>query len=197
MRPIQSLAGLLVLAAIILPALALAITEPKTKTEYPDALTINGQDLVVTGVSLREKTFMKVDVYTIVSYVKKGAILGDDRAADIMALEEPKMIQMDLTRGFSNKKLKKAFSEVIDKNFEDQSAFAEDMSIFLGYFTEDAQKGDKLVFGYCPAEGLRVMLNDEEKGTIENVDFMKALWSVWFGKKPADKGMRQALTEAF
>lgn len=188
--------SLFVLMAILVPALATAVTEPKTETEYPDAITVNGQDLVATGVALREKTFLKVDVYTIVSYVKKGAVLGDDAAAGIVALEEPKLIQMDLTRGFSNEKLKNSFSEIIEKNFDDLSAFQADMDRFLAYFTEDAQEGDRLIFGYCPAEGLTVTLNGEELGTIENVEFMKALWTVWFGEKPADKGMREKLLSA-
>ncbi len=187
----------LILCALLLPVAAQAIVEPKTETEYPDEMTVNGQDLVVTGVALREKTFLKVDVYTIVSYVKKGSVLGEDKAQGILDLEEPKMIQMDLTRGFSNKKLKNAFSEVIEKNYDDTSAFQSDMDTFLNYFTADAQEGDKLIFGFCPAEGLKVSLNGEELGMIDNPAFMKALWTVWFGKEPADKGMREKLTAAY
>jgi len=191
------LVSALVLCALLLPLTALALTEPKTETEYPDEITVNGQDLVITGVALREKTFLKVDVYIIASYVKKGAVLGENKAQDILELEEPKMIRMDLTRGFSNEKLKKAFSDVIDKNYDDKSAFQADVDEFLGLFTADAEDGDRLVFGFCPAEGLKIVLNDEELGVIDNPAFMKALWTVWFGEKPADKGMREKLTAAY
>ncbi len=197
MFSMKKMTGALLLLLIAIPLTALAITEPDTETFYEDAMTVNGTDMVVTGVALREKTFMKVDVYTIVSYVKKGVSLGEDKATDLLNLEEPKMLQMDLTRGFSNEKLKKAFSEVIEENYEDMSAFQSDMDTFLGYFTADAEDGDKLVFGYCPAEGLTTFLNGKEMGVITNVDFMKALWTVWFGAEPADKDMRDNLVAAY
>jgi Chalcone isomerase-like len=193
----KQMISMTLLLLIIIPVTALAITEPKTETTYEDEMTINGIDMVVTGVALREKTFMKVDVYTIVSYVKKGASLGENKAATLLSLEEPKMLQMDLTRGFSNEKLKKAFSEVIEENYEDMSLFESDMETFLGYFTADAEEGDKLIFGYCPAEGLTTTLNGTELGVITNVEFMKALWTVWFGEEPANKDMREKLVAAF
>jgi len=192
----QKMIGVVLLLLIAIPLTALAITEPDTETVYEDAITVNGVDMVVTGVALREKTFLKVDVYTIVSYVKKGAFLGEDKAAGLLNLEEPKMLQMDLTRGFSNKKLKNAFSEVIEENYEDMSAFQSDMDIFLAYFTADAEEGDKIIFGFCPAEGLTTSLNGKELGVIKNVEFMKALWTVWFGADPADEDMRDALVSA-
>lgn len=197
MFTMKKLTGIFLLLLIAVPLTAMAITEPDTETVYDDAITFNGTDMVVTGVALREKTFLKVDVYTIVSYVKKGAVLGEDKAADLLNLEEPKMLQMDLTRGFSNKKLKNAFSEVIEDNYKDMSAFQSDMDLFLAYFTADAEDGDKIIFGFCPAEGLTTSLNGTELGVIANVEFMKALWTVWFGAEPADEDMRDNLVAAY
>ena len=55
-----------------------------TGKEYPDGIeqkcSADPVALVATGVGVREKTFMKVDVYTIVSYMKEGIDLGDDGA---------------------------------------------------------------------------------------------------------------------
>ena len=129
--------------------------------------------------------------------MKKGVSLGDDKAAGLLNLDEPKMLQMDLVRGFRTKKLKNDFSDVIQNNYEDMSAFQSDMDTFLGYFTADAEEGDKLIFGYCPAEGLTTSLNGTELGVITNVEFMKALWTVWFGAEPASEDMRENLVAAF
>jgi len=189
--------SLFVLAMFVLPLAAGAVVEPKTKTEYPDEVTLEGTDQVVTlratGVALREKTIMKVDVYTIVGYVDASATLTGDKAEAFIDLLAPKRLQMDLTRGFGVDKLKKSFSDVIKKNFDDMTPFAADMEVFLGYFTKEAEEGDKLVFDFCPMKGLSTELNGEHMGTIENVEFMKALWSVWFGKKPANDGMKEKL----
>ncbi len=192
---------LLILLMVALPAVVLGITEKKTGTEYPDQITVNdgGQEVVLdaTGVGLREKTFLKVDVYTIVSYVLKGVDLGEgDQGLALCKLQQPKRLQMDLRRSFSREKLINAFAEVIRKNYEDESAFAGDMKTFEGYFTRDAQEGDRIIFDYRPGMGLTTDLNGEVKGFIDNPAFSEALWSVWFGKKPANDGLKRDLLSA-
>ena len=100
---------LLVVFALAIPLVAGAITEPKTETVYPDEVAVSSDAgdviLTATGVGLREKTFMKVDVYTIVSYVSEGTELGEDAGFDLLMLDAPKRLQMDLRRGFSREKL--------------------------------------------------------------------------------------------
>ncbi len=194
-----SLMVILMLAAM--PTIVLGITEKKTGTEYPDQVTVTVGDqevtLDATGVGLREKTFLKVDVYTIVSYVASGADLeGDDLGLALCKLQQPKRLQMDLRRSFSREKLIHAFVEVIEKNYEDLSGIADDLQIFKGYFTRDARDGDVIIFDYEPGMGLTTTLNGEVKGVIRNPDFAEALWSVWFGKKPANNGLKRDLLAA-
>jgi hypothetical protein len=185
----------------MVPLVVLAVMEPETKREYPDEVTVGQGEamytLKATGVGLREKTFLSVDVYLIASYIcSKATIEGEepkDKAKQLVELDVNKRLVMDLTRGFSAKKLKNAFSEVIEKNYEDMSVFQADMDTFLAYFTKDAEEGDNLVFDYQPQVGLTTIVNGETKGVIKNFAFVKALWTVWFGEKPADKGMRENL----
>ncbi len=191
-------ASLLTLTILALPLAAGAIVEPGTKMEYDDVVTIEAEGanhtLKVTGVGLREKTFMKVNVYAIVSYVAEGTELkGDDQGLALLALDAPKMIRMDLLRGFSREKLCNAFKDVIEKNYDDRTGFASDMDEFLAYFTADAQEGDELIFTYLPGKGLKTVLNGEQKGVISNFDFVQALWTVWFGEKPANGGLKKNL----
>jgi len=180
-----------------LPLTAGAIVEPGTKMEYEDTVTVGTEGashtLTVTGVGLREKTFMKVNVYVIVSYLIEGTKLEGDQGLALLNLDAPKMIKMDLVRGFSRDKLCNAFKDVIEVNYEDQSAFGTDMENFLAYFTADAQDGDELIFTYLPGKGLTSVLNGKELGVIENFEFVKALWTVWFGAKPANDGLKKDL----
>ena len=182
---------------LLIPAIATAVVEKKTGTEYPDEIEIGDETgsmkLVATGVGLREKTFLKVDVYTIVSYVPAGSELGEDAALGVVMLDEPKRLQLDLRRGFSREKLINAFIEGIHANYDDTSAFEADMEAFQGYFTRDAEENDRIIFHYCPERGLTTELNGEKVGTIANKEFAQALWTVWFGKKPANKDLRKAL----
>ncbi len=192
---------LLALAVVFIPPTAQGVVEGKTGVEYPDTITLacGGQDLTLkaTGVGLREKTIMKVDVYTIVSYVAADAVPGgDDAGVALTSLQQPRQLQMDLRRGFSREKLINAFVEVIEKNYEDTSGFAADMETFKAYFTRDAQDKDVIVFSYCPGEGLTTTLNGEVTGVITNPAFAEALWSVWFGHKCANDGLKKDLLSA-
>lgn len=192
--------GLLALVILMMPWSAGAIVEPDTEMEYPDSVTIEtdgaSHTLTVTGVGLREKTFMKVNVYAIVSYVAAGTQLKGDMGLSLLEVDAPKMIRMDLLRGFSREKLCNAFKDVIEDNYEDMSAFAEDMDVFLAYFKNDAQEEDELTFTYIPGKGLKTVLNGEELGVITNFEFVQALWTVWFGADPASDGLKEDLLAA-
>jgi len=189
--------SLLALIILMMPWTAGAIIEPETEMEFDDTVTIEtdgaSYTLAVTGVGLREKTFMKVNVYAIVSYVAEGTQLKGDLGKALMELDAPKMIRMDLVRGFSREKLCNAFKDVIEENFEDQTPFASDMEAFLAYFTVDAEEGDILIFTYLPGVGMKTTKNGEEMKIIENFEFTKALWSVWFGEEPASDGLKEEL----
>ena len=191
------IALLLAIILLALPLTAGAVTEPKSGTEYPDEITVGKGEqsvkLVATGVGLREKTFLKVDVYTIVSYIQDQAKVEGDAGQAVVALNAPKRLQLDLRRGFSREKLIKAFVEGIEANYEDMTPFAADLETFEAYFTRDAEEHDKIIFHFCPAVGLTTELNGEELGVIENAEFAQALWTVWFGKKPANDGLKKAL----
>ncbi len=191
--------ALAVLATVLLLAVqAAAIVESKTGTEYPDKVTImtdaGDQVLNVTGTALREKTVLKVDIYTIASYVAAGADLGADRAAAIWKLDAPKHLCMNLRRSFSREKLIGAFREVIEKNYPDTAPFAADMQTFEAYFDRDAKSGDVIKFTYVPGKGVTTELNGEAKGTIANPAFAQALWSVWFGAQPVSTDIRTNLS---
>ncbi|MFO7654799.1 MAG: chalcone isomerase family protein [Candidatus Krumholzibacteriia bacterium] len=193
--------ALVLTVALLAASPAGAVTEPKTGTEYPDTLgvEVDGETILLTatGAGLREKTFLKVDVYSIVSYLDCEVEPGDDAARTVLTSDAPKRIQMDLRRSFGRDKLVDTFRDVIGKNYDDTSAFADDLQTFLAYFDRDAQEGDRLVFDYHPGRGLTTILNGEVKGVIDNPEFAQALWTVWFGEKPADKGLRRDLTAQF
>jgi len=197
MRPSARITCLIAYILLAMPLAAGAVVEPKTQTEYPDQITVSSEqgDVVLnaTGAGLREKTFLKVDIYTIVSYVDAGATLEGEPGAALCALDAPKRIQMDLRRGFSRDKLINAFIQGIEKNLDDTTGIVNEMETFQAYFTRDAQDGDLIVFDYCPRKGLTTILNGEVTGVIENFDFVQAMWTVWFGEKPANGGLKTAL----
>lgn len=182
---------------LALPAAALAIVEPKTGTAYPDRVVVESSRgpvaLVATGVGLREKTMLKVDIYTIVSYVDSTAVLGKTPTDALLTLDVSKRLQMDMRRDVERQKLVDVFLETIERNFAERASFAADLQTFLGYFDVDARKGDRILFDYRPQVGLTTSVNGQAKGTIDNLAFVTALWSVWFGRYPADEKLTKEL----
>lgn len=185
------------LVLLVLPVWAGAVVEEKSGKEYPDEITIGegpaALKMKATGVGLREKTFMKVDVYTIVSYMSGELDFEGDKGLGLVNADAPKRLRMDLRRGFSREKLINSFKDVIEKNFDDMAPFAAEMETFFGYFTRDAEENDVLIFTYLPGVGLTTNLNGEDKGVIANFEFTRALWTVWFGRKPASGGLKKSL----
>lgn len=188
----------LVLTLLLLPApVAMALTEPKTGVEYPDSVVVvtptGEHTLAATGAGLREKTFLKADVYTIVSYIDASAAIDTTPALAILELDAPKRLQMDIRRHVPQKKLESALTRAIAANVDDVGAVADDLAAFFAYFPGDAREGDRVVFDYLPEVGLTTCLNGEVKGVIANKAFAKALWSVWFGRSPEDDHLVRAL----
>ena len=125
-----------------------------------------------------------------------AAVDGQTRMLSVSTVQYASGLRMDLRRGFSREKLIGAFREVIEKNYPDLGPISDDMATFEAYFTRDAQAGDVILFTYLPGQGLTTELNGEAKGTITNLKFVEALWSVWFGAEPASKDMRADLAGA-
>ena len=190
-------AGAALIAVLLLARTAPALTEPKTGVEYPDSVVVvtpaGERTLTATGAGLREKTFLKADVYTIVSYIDAAAPIDTTPALAILELDAPKRLQMDIRRHVPQKKLESALTRAIAANVDDIATLADDLAVFFAYFPGDAREGDRVIFDYLPEIGLTTSLNGEVKGVIANKDFAKALWSVWFGRSPEDDHLVRAL----
>ena len=46
---------------------------------------------------------------------------------------------------------------------------------------------------YQPGKGVVAYKNGKEKGTIEGMDFKKALFGIWLSNDPADDDLKEAM----
>ncbi|MGB0368446.1 MAG: chalcone isomerase family protein, partial [Flavobacteriales bacterium] len=46
---------------------------------------------------------------------------------------------------------------------------------------------------YVPGTGVESYKNGQLEGTIEGMDFKKALFGIWLGEKPADGDLKEAM----
>jgi hypothetical protein len=58
------------------------------------------------------------------------------------------------------------------------------------------EPGDRYALTYIPGMGTELSLNGEAKGTIQGADFAAAIFSIWLGTKPIDKGLKRQLLGA-
>ena len=57
----------------------------------------------------------------------------------------------------------------------------------------DVQPGDRYALTYAPGRGTELSLNGEPLGTIEGDDFAGAVFAIWLGADPIDRGFRDRL----
>jgi hypothetical protein len=67
------------------------------------------------------------------------------------------------------------------------------IDMFKGFFKEKINKKDIFIIVYVPGEGVSVLKNGVKKGTIDGLDFKKALFGIWLGNKPADDDLKAGM----
>lgn len=150
--------------------------------DYGATIEIAGKTLHLVGGGVREATFLKIDVYRGVFYAEHA---GCDFQRMVGA-DEIKLLRMDFVRDVGAEKQ----SEAMQKNFKTQTpknASADlraRVATFLDVFDKDVNEGDDIEVRYVPGQGTSVRVNGKVRGaTVPGHDFMKVMWSIWFGKE--------------
>lgn len=161
------------------------VTDKATGATFPDTISINqgGKDftLKATGVSTRKKFFVKV--YSVASYVEDGAGLTQSDAFDKI-LEPGKMKQLTLkwVRAVDEAKIKEGYNETFNKIVANGNGSLKEFADKYVSFFGAVNNGDVHEIRWTPENVVVVLINGQEKGTIESEAFAKVLWQIWFGK---------------
>lgn len=156
---------------------------------FGDAEPVAGVETRLVGVGVRTKLFVKV--YLGALYL---ATPTRDAAAAVAA-EEPKRVVMHFLHSrVGAGKIREAWLEGFRSNVpEGLPALRERLDRFSSWFDEDLLAGDRIVLTYLPDKGVEVEVRGRARGVVEGSDFMRALWSVWLGEKPADAGLKKGM----
>ncbi len=184
----KSTISVLLAAAVLLPGTRAGAVTLKG-VSFPDAVTIGGRECRLNGVGVRTKII--VSVYLGALYLGTPSV---DAAAAIAA-EEPKRVVMHFVH---SKVGADAIREAWRDGFAANSAAAlpqlkERLERFCSWFDADLLKGEQIVLTYQPGQGTEVVVQGKVRGAIEGADFMRALWAVWLGEKPADGGLKKGM----
>jgi len=155
----------------------------------PDTLKAGADSLILNGAGLRTKLFVKV--YAAGLYLKQA---GSDEQKIIDA-QEPMAIRMHFIHdSVSGEKLVGAWNEGFENGTGgNTAAIKAEIDQFNSFFKADAKKGDIYDIIYTPDLGVRLYIKDNLMGTIKGLEFKKALFSIWLGKKPADSSLKNGM----
>jgi hypothetical protein len=155
----------------------------------PDTLVAGSQDLVLNGAGLRTKFFVKVYA---------GGLYLRQKSADavaIVAADEPMAIRMHFIHdGVSSQKLIEAWNEGFANATGGATApLQAEIDQFNGFFAEEAKTGDVYDIIYTPEQGVRVYAKGQLQGLIRGLPFKQAVFAIWLGERPADKGLKAGM----
>jgi hypothetical protein len=174
---------LLAIAFLATSAYALEVGGVK----LPDTLSAGGKNLVLNGAGIRTKFFIKV--YVTGLYLAQK----DSNAQAIVNADEVMAVKLQVISGMvDSKKMEKAtmegFENATNGNIVPIKAKIDQ---FMGLtFKETTKVNDYFDFINVPGKGVEVYKNGALKGTIEGLDFKKALYGIWLGDKPVQADLK-------
>jgi len=144
----------------------------------PDKAEVKGQSLVLNGIALRTKFFIKVYV--------AGLYLGqkEKSAAKILAADSPRRQVMHFLYGVSKSQMCDAWNDGLSANTPNAPAEVKKGFTTLCGWMEPIEKGKELVLTYVPGEGTSVEVNGKLKGTLPGKPTGDAILSTWIGPNP-------------
>lgn len=153
----------------------------------PDSTQVADQELVLNGMGLRKKAFIKVYVAGLYLPERQGD------AAALLAADSPRRMVMQFKFGVSAKKMCGAWQEGLEANTPQASQGLEDQFDTLCSYMEDMESGDRMVYTYTPGSGTEVVVKEATKGTIEGKAFADALFACWIGPEPPGEDFKKGL----
>lgn len=155
--------------------------------KVPTTTIVNGKTLVLNGGGLREKYW--IDLYVGSLYLENKS----SEAGKIIYADDYQAIHIKIV---SNSVTRERFIESVKEGFERATsgkATDEQIKKLISFFSQEIKSGDKILLEYIPSKGIVVTKNGDVKGTVGNLEFKKALFSIWLGSKPADETLKKGM----
>lgn len=177
----------LVLAALLAVALPAAAGTLAGVT-LPDTITVGSRTLVLNGLGLRTKLFVKV--YVAGLYLEKKS---DDAAAIVQSDSAKRIVLQFIRSEVGREQMTEAFDEALKANAPDKAASLQaECKQFLGAL-ETMREKEQFAVTYVPGEGTTVTVRGKDKLTIPGQAFGQVVFSMWLGPKPPNAGLKNGL----
>ena len=163
--------------------LALSLTLPAGAASLagvtlPDKAEAGGQTLVLNGLALRSKFFIKVYVGGLYLPQKEKA------AAKVLSEDVPRRMVMHFLYSVSKDQMCDAWKEGLEQNSPKAAPDVRKAFTTLCGWMEPIPKGNELTLTYTPGKGTEVQVNGKTKGTLEGKATSDAILGTWIGPDP-------------
>jgi len=152
----------------------------------PNEVTLSGENMELNGAGMREK--MWIDLYAGGLYVQTKS----SEANTVINTDAPMAMKLHIVSGMvSQSKMIGAVTDGFENSTSGKATTAERAS-FVACFNDEITKED--IFDIVYASGNTIVYkNGKEKGSVKGLEFKKALFGIWLGKKPADKDLKKGM----
>lgn len=144
----------------------------------PDKADAGGQSLVLNGLGLRSKFFIKVYVGGLYLPQKEKS------AAQVMSGDTPRRMVMHFLYSVNKDQMCDAWKEGLEQNTPKASAEVKKDFSTLCSWMEPIPKGHELVLTYVPGTGTQVEVNGKVKGILAGKPTADAILGTWIGPDP-------------
>lgn len=152
---------------------------------------VDGVDLVLNGVGLRN--FMFFDVYVMALYVPKR--VTDAHA--VIRQDLPRRVQITLLRDVTAERdVDFLMDGLVENNTPEELAVIQpQLEHFLRIVRAMGKvaKGGVVQLDYLPGVGTRVWLNQRLLGTVAGAAFNRSVLKIWLGDHPTQADLKRAL----
>lgn len=145
------------------------------------------QELVLNGMGLRKKAFIKVYVAGLYLPAKQTD------TAQILGADTPRKLIMQFVRGVGKGSLCGGWEDGLENNTPQAPAEVVEQFGQLCEWMDDVEDGDQLVFTYVPDQGTEVEVKGMSKGSVPGKAFADALFACWIGPSPPSEDFKEGL----
>ncbi|EYF01107.1 chalcone isomerase family protein [Chondromyces apiculatus] len=182
MKTARSKIALLVPA---LMALMLAVTNLWALEPGPDGYYQTGE-----GIRVKTFAFIDVNVYRITHSIKQ--LPGTKSKQALIDADVDKKFVLTLMRDVDLEKMQNALKDSLALNGYKNKA---NVDKFLGAMTKELKENSRVTISYSAEKKATTIKLDGGTATVEGVDFMKGVWSIWFGKIDQPKLTEQLMSK--
>jgi Chalcone isomerase-like len=144
----------------------------------PDKADVDGHSLVLNGMALRTKLFVKVYVAGLYLPQKEKS------AQKVLGADAPRRMVLSFIYDVSKDKMCDAWKDGLEANTPNASAEVKKSFQTLCGWMDGVGEGQVLTLTYLPGTGTRVEIAGKVKGTLPGKPTADAILSTWIGPDP-------------